>query len=353
MKIREWIASNSSLLQGIAAIVLALSILLPALAFFWQAFRSPNLVLQVTWKDNTVPPGLLEWGRNLGRAAVALPEPPAPRAGQSFVESMATSSYKELQQLVDSRFGKRLIVDFSKLGVSSDIVARISSTYLADEVHRLTLDIANTGDEPIQDVVLNVSGVIRLLDINIAAAFLTEDGIEKLEDEILSRAVEKLSAREGLFEFRTDVAIHALPEIPAKSSFVIELYGIIASSSRGELTAPGAASRVLREITVEEGSLAYFLFGEPSLLFPALGVLLALFLLSATVLGGIIAGKTKPTMLYELAGNEAKEGRDANAIVLLQKAFDVGFTDKSKAKQDKNLESLYEREDFKKLVEGD
>lgn len=65
---------------------------------------------------------------------------------------------------------------------------------------------------------------------------------------------------------------------------------------------------------------------------------------------GRIVRRSAPAVLYNAARKAAVAGDTDEAFVLLRAAFRIGYTDKSHARRDPDLERLRERNDFKELT---
>ena len=148
------------------------------------------------------------------------------------------------------------------------------------------------------------------------------------------------------------VILSSLPTLPPDASIEVVLYGTINKHSEPTLIVIGHTSDVKEVRSVEE-SWFLGLYQNPweLLIWIPLPTYLVTLLLFAYLrrLRRVSVKQAIPATLYDTGCQLAKNGRADEAMVLLRQAVESGYTNRAHAKQDVDLESLRDRDDFQEL----
>jgi hypothetical protein len=202
-------------------------------------------------------------------------------------------------------------------------------------------------------------------DLKLRGTFLTDQETNNFLEKIKSF---QASQPENL-------VLPELPALPPRSRLQIEIYGDFGLTSgnpsfledivNADISVQGASYKIQR-ISEIEGSWIVDWYQNPYKAFPLLSFLILIIYglavstpwLWKRVRIKIIAQEAPniikraiPIAIYNLACQAAIAQEADEAMILLKKAFEEGFSDKEYAKQDPNLNLLQQRDDFQKLVQ--
>lgn len=306
-KIFEWFAKHSGALQGMAALVVIVGAI-----FGLQHYVAspPNILVKINIDDNTIPPDLAEFNRDVSRLA-DLYNPDLDEARRKT---------QKLDQILSAPILKRLD----------------SSSLKLDKAH---VEIKNQSGHVISGIRIRFDDIFDFWGLNIAGTYLQESEAKKFMASVTNEA-------NGDY-----VVLPELPSIPPGASLELTLYGRL-SSLKPSVTTSGDSYSIVRMVKVEDGALIRW-YRDPFGLVLILIVLLPLsfLILNAAWLAAKKRIKRQETknIFYDWACQLATKGASDDAMVLLQQAVDAGFSDTQHALRDEDLASLRDREDFKDL----
>ncbi len=303
-----WVSDNSAALQGLVALILVVSALLAMPSFVGKLFR-PDVLLRYRAVETTIPRDLSEWLNQIHREV-------SWRPSLDLGEENA-----DLAEILSNPVSKKL----------GDVGAN---------VEKLVLELTNQSDAAVSGAKLRVEGVLQLWGADAKGTFLTTPESTNLLD-----AVAKGYSNDS-------VILSSLPTLPPDASLEVVLYGTINKHSEPTLNIVGHTSDVRKIQSVEE-SWFIELYQSPWKLLiwipvPAY-VAMILFFAYLRRLRRISVKQALPTTLYNTGCKLAKQGRAEDAMVLLRQAVESGYTNRTHAKQDVDLESLRSRDDFREL----
>jgi hypothetical protein len=338
-----WLRDKSAILQAIAATIFILLMLAAVPAYLKRLLR-PELILQVDEEWGTSPPDLYEWADRTGRwirfASSTYSDYDLGSVPWSKIEGCPVSSH-------DSSLAFRIGVIHHRWEELWSNVRESDSSPVAERLRRysarglgvLKLELRNESDHAIPGIRLRVDHVYNLWDVQIAGDFLTEQETNRLRQQVGSLQADSLVLPE-------------LPTLPANAGLSIAIYGH-GGRSEPAVSVTGARCETVPLSKVEDTGIINWYLHPFKLFLPAFllfwGSALAI-PWAALRVHHKMTRRVTPGILYDLARRRAKDGRDDEAMLLLREAFEGGYSDKTRAAEDPDLQSLHGRDDFKRLT---
>jgi hypothetical protein len=185
---------------------------------------------------------------------------------------------------------------------------------------------------------VRVANIFGFSQVALVGDFLTDREVKDFDDGA--------DAQNGI----SSVVLPDLPAIPAQGVVTVSVYGD-GEVADVAMSAPGRSVRI-RKMTKVEDSMPVRIARDP---LPTVWlVTCVLALLGPVVWVWVVQSaveKKFPGKLYDLACEEAKAGSTDSAVVLLRKAFETGYSNKTHARTDADLSALRELPEFKSLVD--
>lgn len=302
-----------------------LSILAPLATVVSQRLLPAPVILRATIIEDTTPQDLKDW--------ISL----ASATKVDVIEENSNENLSESDELIRQNQVYRAN-EFSSL-LNSPVVKKLRKSRRYD-IDKIVLEINNNSRETISDVQLRVDSLYSLWSIEAEGPFLTPSK----RKELLGRAIESYSNNALIFE--------SLPEIPARSSLQIIVYGDIYKDSFHSggvsLRTPGKTNRIKPVYSVEDSTFVR-IQRRPVQFFSLVFITAFSIGWQGVLWWPTIKKRIKAKALYQTAGEFALNGKNEIAMSLLYKAVKAGWSKKEYAMNDREFKSLKEREDFQKL----
>jgi hypothetical protein len=316
-RLSDWFSKNSAALQGVAALTLILAASIPVLRWIVRSYRA-DVTVQLDWSGSAIPPDLSEWTREIGTPLQEVADSESKSGAQPPIWAMT-----RLIELAKSRTGELL-----------------SKQKLSDRSGCLNIVIQNNSDEVVSNLRVRVSRFHSFWRAFIAGQFLTK----KETDDFNSKGGEENNY--------SDVVLPELPPLPANGVVTVSVYGD-GEFSDVDVSASGHSTRVSKTVRIQDSWFTSVLRNPVpyGLILFWLVVTLAPFYWAKLKRKAAISAL--PDMLYNLACDEAKAGRPTLAMNFLRKAFQIGYSNKAWARNDDDLTSLRDLEEFKELTRSE
>jgi hypothetical protein len=339
MKFWAWLTRNSDQLKALAALTVIIGGLagIPIMLYKWM---QPDLVITFTVQNSTMPPALKKWIEEATKSIKELP-PLEPKTDSNFssnyllmkLNNPALLELLQKPQTDPYRFFRNL----QKTGPLES--ERNAAQWRILETGRIRIDLVNQTDRVIPNVRLRLDQVYPMWGVYLEAKFLTENEITRWQKSFSSTNA------------GPSVVFPELPPLPPNSSINIVIYGYV-DNANVSASVSGVSYKIIPTISLEDKWPISWV-KDPFSLFFLLTILifivLILFIVLFAKLEQSIRRKAKRYIPYDLACKEALSGRKESAIALLEEAITAGYEDFQHMRNDQDLESLREMEEFKVL----
>jgi len=312
----NWITKNSDALQGAAAVIVTLSALV-ALPIWLGRFAGSDARVVVDSDPGTMPQDLSDWSDDAARVL----DPDGFDLSKTGLKAWRLDQMRSLmssptaQGLRDPRVNPR-------------------------RIGRLSLQVQNQSPTTISGVRIRLDEISNVWDVSINGTFI--------EDKVAREFRDRIGPVHGL----QSLVLPELPPIPPESILNVLVYGDM-EFARPSISVQGATLTTENVVKMRD-SWALRLYRDP---FP----IYILLVFSLFILYPVIAGtwphvrrriikRAGPGIIYDLACAEAKLDNGDQALWLLQKAFQLGYTDTAHAEKDEDLTSIRGRQEFKDLT---
>jgi hypothetical protein len=207
MKVWQWLRDNSAALQGAAAVVVIVGGLIAVSTYLGRVTR-PDIILRVSEGEHPVIyPRMWQWIQRVHEAVEALPK-----------ETEATPERRRLVAL-----------------------AREVQASEVPTMRRSTLEIVNQSDRAISGARLRFKPFVGLLpEFGLSATFMTGAEMERYLAQVRERELGPAA----------DVLFPELPQIPPGGVVTLDMYSTQLVDV--DISVPGATSRIIRVVKVDE-----------------------------------------------------------------------------------------------------
>ncbi|WP_264323911.1 TPR end-of-group domain-containing protein [Romeriopsis navalis] len=319
---REWVFSGIGV-----AIVLAF---IPTLISGFSKIPSmlvPDVIVRVQVVENTLPPDIAEWFKKI---------PAANRDAELLYKTKGISNRETRKDA--------LVGDALKPLISP--IAKKLDFYYNKGFKKYIVELENQSNKPVSDAKLRLDNVYALWSADAEGTFLSPDARLQLISQI-----EKGHSNDS-------IVLSKLPTLPAKSDLKLVLYADNYSSlfNKLEFSVSGHSSDV-RTVRQLEDSLLADWAANPHKPFEIIIFILLIGGYSSWAFGmpiyhnklSQIRRDASAKALYAAGCRFAYLRKDDEAMLLLKRAVDTGYSNNKAALSDPNLNDLRNREDFQNL----
>lgn len=315
--VSDWFSKNSATLQAVAALTVILAASIPVLRWIVRSYRA-DVTVQLDWSGSAMPPDVSEWAGEIATPLQEVADSESKSGDHSPIWAMT-----RLVELAKSPTGELL-----------------SKQKLSDRSGCLNIVIQNNSDQVVSNLRVRVSRFHSFWRAFIAGPFLTK----KETDDFNSKGGEESNY--------SDVILPELPPLSANGVVTVSVYGD-GEFADVDVSASGHSTRVSKTLRIQDSWFMPVLRNPVPYGLVLFWLVVALAPLYWPRLKRKAALSALPDMLYNLACEEARDGRPLLAMSFLQKAFQIGYSNKVWARDDNDLASLRDLEEFKELTRSE
>mgnify|MGYP001306961349 CR=1 FL=1 len=303
----NWLKQNSEQIRGLAAIVTIVALLI-GVPFAFYKWLKPDLEITVRRDPPSISTDLRTWISDTKSALQLLPQATAG-------EPDPFERFRPMQSSGPLRNSRAV-------GVT--------------EYEAVRIELNNRSN-----------GIISGVRIRLENARIT-GGVEVSSNSLTTRELSEWQMKLPTEATDTVLVLPELPPLPPQSTVRIIAYGGVAYTDVSA-SVTGGSVQIIRLITVKDAFPISALM-RPYWVPAGVLVLLVVVLWAYLLIESRILKRARRTIPYDLACEEAKAGRNTNALALLRAAIACGYNDFDHLRQDDDLVGLRKMEAFKKLV---